>query len=100
MTMWRQGDVLISSVDSIPGGATRRPDGVLAEGEATGHSHRIEQPTAAELLEHRGQLYLRVVAGQVQIVHQEHGPITLPRGQYRVWKQREYTPQAIRPVRD
>ena len=30
----------------------------------------------------------------------EHGPITLPRGTYRVWQQREYSPEAIRIVMD
>lgn len=100
MTMWRQGDVLMAAVDSIPGGATKRPDCILAEGELTGHSHRVELPAAVELLEHQGNLYLRVCGAQARVIHQEHGPITLPQGQYRVWKQREYTPQSIRPVRD
>jgi hypothetical protein len=98
--MWRQGDVLIAAVDSIPGGAVRRPNCVLAEGELTGHSHRVEQYAAAELFEHAGSLYLRVLADEAKLVHQEHGPIALPRGQYRVWQQREYSPQSIRPVRD
>src|SRR4051812_858659 len=100
MTMRRQGDVLISTVATIPRGATKRPDCVLAEGELTGHSHRIEQPAAAELFEHEGTLYLRVLASQVNVIHQEHGPITLPQGLYAVWQQREYSPQSTRRVKD
>jgi hypothetical protein len=98
--MWRHGDVLIAPVGAIPSDAIRRPFPVLAEGEATGHSHRIAEPGAAELLERGGMLYLRVVTECATVVHQEHRPITLPRGNYRVWQQREYTPQAIRTVRD
>jgi hypothetical protein len=73
---------------------------VLAEGELTGHSHRIDQPAAAELFEHKGMLYLRVLANVAEVIHQEHGPITLRQGVYAVWRQREYSPQAIRPVTD
>jgi hypothetical protein len=98
--MWRQGDVLISAVAEIPRGATRRRDCVLAEGELTGHSHRIELPATAELYEHKGRLYLRVMASEARVVHQEHGPITLRQGNYAVWQQREYAPEVPRPVRD
>jgi hypothetical protein len=98
--MWRQGDVLISTVDAIPRGAAKRPNCVLAEGEMTGHSHRIDQPGVAELLEHQGRLYLRVLAKEAKVVHQEHGPITLAQGLYAVWQQREYEREAVRRVGD
>ena len=98
--MWRHGDVFIAPVDSIPAGAVERPQTVLAEGEATGHSHRVAEPGAAVLLEKDGKLYLRVTADEATVVHQEHHAITLPRGEYRVWQQREYSPEAIRTVRD
>ena len=97
--MWRHGDVLVAAVNSIPAAARKRPNGVLAHGELTGHSHRIERLSDAEVLEHKGQLYLRVLAS-ARIVHDEHKPITLPQGIYRVWQQREYTPDAIRIVED
>ncbi len=98
--MWRQGDVFIAAVPSIPAGATPRPHCVLAEGEITGHSHRVEGQRVAELYEHSGTLYLKVTAASARVIHQEHGPVTLPRGCYRVWPQREYSPEAIRVVRD
>jgi hypothetical protein len=98
--MWRQGDVFFAVADQVPDGAELKPDCVLAEGEATGHSHRVDRPGTARLYTHRSTLYLEVLADAATVVHQEHGPITLPRGAYRVWQQREYTPQAIRTVRD
>jgi hypothetical protein len=98
--MWRHGDVLIAKARSIPAGARPLPHCVLAEGELTGHSHRIEGSAVAELFELGGERFLRVLAESASVIHQEHRTITLPRGTYRVWGQREYTPRAIVPVRD
>jgi hypothetical protein len=98
--MWRQGDVLIAAVSAVPAKAQVRPHCVLAEGEVTGHSHRIKEPGVARLYAHATSLYLEVTAARATVAHEEHGPITLPRGVYRVWRQREYSPQAIRIVRD
>lgn len=98
--MWRHGDVMIARTESIPATAKLRPDVILAYGESTGHSHQIEFPATAELWELDGQLYLKVVAENARVVHEEHKPITLERGLYRVWKQREYTPERVRPVYD
>jgi hypothetical protein len=65
---------------------------VLAEGEITGHHHRIEDARTASLFVHRGELLLNVVALEAKLVHEEHGTIELTRGAYRVWRQREYDP--------
>ncbi|MFO0810609.1 MAG: hypothetical protein U0746_18435 [Gemmataceae bacterium] len=99
-SLYRHGDVLVAAVGGIPSQAVRRPHLVLAEGEVTGHMHRIAEPGSAELYQDRGQTYLRVVADSATLVHPEHGPIALPRGDYRVWRQREYSPRAIQFVRD
>lgn len=98
--MWRHGDVLIGAVEGIPAGARRRHSSILVRGEVTGHSHRIEAPETTEVWEHGGELYLLVVARQARVVHEEHHPIAIPRGSYRVWQQREYTPTSIRRVHD
>lgn len=98
--MWRHGDVLIASTRAIPKAAHMRPGSILAHGEITGHSHRVQNPQSAELWEHQGMLFLKITADTATIVHEEHQPITLGRGVYRVWMQREYTPQAIRQIVD
>src|SRR5690606_28967323 len=85
--MYRHGDVLVAPVDEIPSEARKRPNCILAEGEITGHSHRIDEPGAAELYADGGQLYLRVLADRATLVHDEHHPISLPQGIYRVWRQ-------------
>jgi hypothetical protein len=98
--LWRQGDVLIETIDEVPEAAERRSGPpILAYGEATGHAHRVEVPELAEVWALYSQLYLKVLE-PVRIVHDEHGPITLPAGTYRIWQQREYTPEYVRTIRD
>lgn len=97
--LWRHGDVLIASCPAIPEGARLRGGSVLFYGEATGHAHRLEDPTKVEIWVDRGELFLHVLEA-TRILHEEHQPIPLPTGTYRIWQQREYTPQAIRRVVD
>jgi hypothetical protein len=104
LAMFRQGDVLVISVGSVPSGAQPLPRErgrvVVAYGEATGHAHAIGDSGAA-LLEHDADRYLRVTAtGGVHLTHEEHNTIVLPPGDYRVVRQREYAPEAPRVVAD
>lgn len=100
MSLYRHGDLLVSKVKRLPGKARRLFHLVLAEGELSGHSHRIAERGAALLYESPEGLFLTVTADRATLVHQEHGPISLTQGIYHVWRQREYTPQEIRVVRD
>lgn len=101
--MYRQGDVLIVPIKEIPKDAKPgvRENGriLLAHGEATGHAHAIAEPEA-EILEAGGDRYVRVGNKGAAVTHEEHGPIALPPGKYRVVLQREYQPEGIRPVSD
>ena len=98
--IWRQGDVFIIAVPNLPhlGRVERRP--VLAEGEVTGHTHALADPAAGRIFVVRGEIYLEVVADSATIVHEEHAPVTLPRGGYAIRIQREYSPKEIRQVVD
>ena len=98
--MWRHGDVLIAEVDAIPEQGQQQKNTVLAYGEVTGHSHCIAETGAAYVWDSNGSLFLNVVADEATVVHEEHKPITLPHGLYRVWMQREYSPEEIRAVVD
>ncbi|HZR41636.1 MAG TPA: hypothetical protein VFB12_16065 [Ktedonobacteraceae bacterium] len=97
--LWRHGDVLIATVEQIPAGAERQHTTVLALGEVTGHSHRVEDAQKASVWKYGADLFLEVES-ETRIVHEEHKPIILPPGSYRVWQQREYTPERIIRVRD
>ncbi|UQN08830.1 hypothetical protein [Deinococcus sp. QL22] len=97
--LYRHGDVLVQRVDYLPAGLPR-PGTVLARGEVTGHSHRFRDPATVQLYQAGLDTYVRVLAQSAELIHEEHRTITLPRGDYRVWMQREYSPQAIRRVID
>lgn len=111
--MYRQGDVLLLAVDEteIPQETTpiEREGGrvVLAHGEVTGHAHAITEP-GAQLVsgmvparwrndppEERRFLLIR---GGATLRHEEHAPIALMGGAYRVIRQREYRPESREEV--
>jgi hypothetical protein len=92
--LWRQGDILIADIPAIPEDAERLQSSVLVTGEVTGHAHRVESLETVEVWEDYREKYLKVL-DTTRILHEEHLPITLPPGIYRVWRQREYTPRGI-----
>jgi hypothetical protein len=98
--LYRHGDVLIACVPNLPSQASKRSGTILARGEITGHSHRVQEIGAAQLYDFNLETFLEVTASIATLVHEEHKPIELPQGIYRVWMQREYTPTAIVQVRD
>jgi hypothetical protein len=99
--MYRQGDVLLVPT-TVPDGLTTVPTTngrlILAEGEATGHHHSVDASVAT--LGTRDDVMYLTVEELTEVRHQEHAPITLPAGGYRVVRQREYTPERIRNVAD
>jgi len=124
-TMFRQGDVLIVMVAALAAGAKRREreNGrvVLAHGEVTGHAHAIErtdvvhydapnaEQAAQQLLADAGftfevspqnePSFLEIPSG-ADVVHEEHGTVSLPAGNAVVLRQREYAPEQIRQIAD
>jgi hypothetical protein len=100
MKIWRQGDVLIKQVGSLPKTTQKRENGILAYGEVTGHCHQVDNKVAAEVLEVENGLYLRVGEEGVRIIHDEHSPITLPPGNFEITIQRSYQAGMIQNVAD
>lgn len=117
--MYRQGDVLLVKTDRRPTKRFRRQRRdaerriVLAEGELTGHAHAIadlgaalwEQRAARGERRHDGHEFERLlrVTRPVTLRHEEHDPVPLAPGTYRVLGQREYEPDsedALVRVRD
>lgn len=97
---YRHGDVLIEEACALPEQREKLPHTILAHGEVTGHCHRIKESSDADLYATPGGFYLHVRGPTVSVIHEEHSPIFLTTGFYRVWRQREYSPEAIRIVRD
>lgn len=106
------GDVVLEPLTELPEGckpspkrvvgSIKRADIILAEGEVTGHAHRIQCDNGeAELYERNGVLYLKVLE-VVTITHEEHRPTVIAPGVYKQGFQREwdYAEKAHRSVMD
>lgn len=105
MKMIRQGDVLLRPV-KLPPHLTEVARGhlVLAEGEVTGHAHRIlDAPDAVLLTDAENRRFLRLV-GAATLTHEEHGAIVIeapkPGWGYEHIRPREYDGEAERAVLD
>ena len=97
MQPFRQGDVILLTVEQTEG--EKLSHLTLAEGEVTGHKHRITEGQA-ELYEENGTLYLRVFSETALLTHEEHNAIAIPQGNWMVRIQREYEPEGWRYVTD
>lgn len=107
--------MLIERISEIPNTAKRQKKSariILAHGEVTGHHHQLEIRDPADWWKEgeiattnekpktlAGELFVSLPHGGV-VTHQEHSKIALPPGKYRVMRQREYSPEAIRNVAD
>ncbi len=104
MKYYQQGDVLICN-GSIPNEAkeikARNGKLILAEGEATGHAHSISASDGVSLMELDGALFLSTDK-DVTIKHEEHKPISIPPGKYKIGIVREWDhfAEEAREVRD
>lgn len=100
--MYRHGDIYLIPCTSIPEGAkpVPRENGrvVLAHGEVTGHHHSLLEKDA--VLFEAGDTRILQVESEAELTHQEHATITLPKGLFRVIRQREERAGMVRRVID
>jgi len=103
----QQGDTLYFSEKQLPTGLKPVPPRsgllIVAEGEATGHHHSFTLDQEVELLtDDKGTLWCVVNGDSAVVQHQEHKPVTLKKGVYRVGIVREVDPfsEEVRQVRD
>lgn len=102
-TQHRQGDVFLDP-GTIPANANRiqiTDRLVLALGEVTGHSHRIEDIASAEAYElSDGRVMIRLTK-EAELLHEEHKhPRPLHIGEFEVVKQCEERAGDVRNVLD
>jgi hypothetical protein len=97
----RQGDIMLERVDHLPKVARSQfgRKQVLALGEVTGHSHVLEGRSIV-VEDELEQKFIEVLAGGGVLKHQEHAPIEVPPGSYKIVRQREYSPEEVRQVAD
>jgi hypothetical protein len=111
--IFAQGDLLIERVpDVLPSGKIEQnlvgSAMVLAEGEATGHRHATwDQVTmfrddnlARDIPKGLYVGHVRIDDAGARLVHDEHAPLTLSKGTYRVRRQRELEPRDARVIAD
>lgn len=121
--LYAQGDIILELVEAKPKAATKvgpangRETGidvdgstVLARGEVTGHRHRFTKDSGVTLFrddalarDMPSELYIghvKVGAAGADLVHEEHNTISLPKGVYRIRRQREFTAESSRLVQD
>ena len=89
----QQGDVLIKKVEMDLEGYEKvgRKEGrlILAEGEATGHMHAIDDNDAYLYISKAGELYL-LVEEEVTLKHEEHDSQSISKGIWKIDRVKEY----------
>lgn len=92
--------MLLVRVETIPANlrTIRSENGrrILAKGEATGHHHSVPAQSTSLLAGPNNEMYLLVREGEALLEHQEHAPIRLVPGNWRVIRQREFAPETPR----
>lgn len=83
----QQGDVILVSVEKVQGKKLNHL--TLAKGEHTGHHHTITQGEAI-LYEKDGTLYVSALSDDVELTHQEHKTVIIPKGDWIVKRVKEY----------
>ena len=117
--MYRHGDLLITKINAIPTLTFPIPKqknrnfptgNIIAEGEISGHKHQLigdgqvfvgmhyvnrpRHPTTAFLMHSINdidELYFKA-DGDLEIVHEEHKTLEIPKGVYKVTKDRPFDP--------
>jgi hypothetical protein len=99
----RQGDIYFMEISKCPENVKPKDNCIIAYGEVTGHAHKISDPTISEMdsyVDEKGDIYVRSEHKNITIFHDEHDPITLPKGKwFHVFRQREYDPIAAEKER-
>ena len=102
----QQGDVTYERVDTLPSGLkpvkARSGSFILADGEVTGHAHRIDECPEVDLFEDENGTLFMSVKKDVALTHEEHGTHTVKPGAYKIGRVKEVDPftEEIDEVRD
>jgi len=95
----RQGDILIMEIADIPEDAQKQTTNIVARGEVTGHTHRLSAGAQAAIMMAGASMYIECLK-QSKLLHDEHAPIDLPVGNYKVVRQQEFLPRGWQQVAD
>lgn len=96
----QQGDVLIKKVKSLPKGLKEVKTKILQHGETTGHRHRfLDDATVQVFVDEsfkdteritEAERKFIIVGDTIQLLHEEHKPVTVEPGVYEIDIVREF----------
>jgi len=89
MKQLQHGDVLIEEITELPEGLIQLDTDIVMAGEATGHHHRVQGKVQVLECPTTKDIFLNVVWPST-ITHEEHKPIDLPTGTYKIGRVQEY----------
>jgi hypothetical protein len=103
-----QGDLLIERIEDAPVsgvalGSAEADAVVVAEGELTGHHHKLfgrvtfyrDEALARDIPDDLYVGHVQVAGPAARLEHEEHAAINLERGTYRVRRQRQLEPNDV-----
>ena len=93
---YRHGDLLLRQVDEIPVSTTPMSTNIIAEGEVTGHNHKLYGshqvygtcPKNPRVIE---PTYFQAKE-DISLKHEEHATLKIKKGNYVIIHEREYNP--------
>lgn len=91
------GDVIIERIEDLPKDFSKgevEPKKALAYGEATGHIHQLQGTPGVDFdlrVNSAGERHLKII-NPTFLKHQEHAPMLLKEGAYKIGIQKEYDP--------
>ena len=98
--VFRHGDVLLEMVEEGKVVRGKKLDHlVLANGEVTGHMHKVIGNAVLFQADKGDDMVLDVQEDSI-VTHEEHGTKTLKKGTYRILRQAEYAPEGNKYVQD
>jgi hypothetical protein len=96
MLFIRQGDILFERIDRADDSKVNIDTKTVALGEITGHSHsfgKSEQVLLSKKIDEDVPTQLVVLEEEGAVLtHQEHLPINIPQGVYRIRREQSYNP--------
>ena len=99
--IYRHGDLCIKSIEKLPEKLRKLTHNILAEGEVTGHAHKLISGDFTLYEDEKGTLYFQAVT-PVEIDHEEHGIKEIADDIYIVEREQEFDPfeKVIRQTQD
>ncbi len=88
---FRQGDLLIRKIWTIPTNAIPKSTNIIGEGEKTDHTHTLNGPHQIFETPDYNAIYFEAKQ-ELSIEHPEHNKITIPKGVYTVVHERQFNP--------